>query len=103
MMSFNVVVRRLAVLAATVTILGNPIVASIANSSSLLSPELADDPVLKPNGIPPGWSVKRGTKLRILGVGDSITVGFRSGDGNGYRLQLRNDLSSNMSISQNML
>ncbi|EFQ34084.1 uncharacterized protein GLRG_09228 [Colletotrichum graminicola M1.001] len=45
----------------------------------------------------PGKEVKPGTELRILGVGDSITVGFLSdrngGDGNGYRLQLRDDLS----------
>ncbi|KAL0929864.1 uncharacterized protein CTRU02_215073 [Colletotrichum truncatum] len=44
-----------------------------------------------------GKSVKEGTKLRILPVGDSITVGFLSdrngGDGNGYRGQLKNDLS----------
>lgn len=46
----------------------------------------------------PGVRVKPGTELRILCVGDSITVGFLSdkngGDGNGYRLELRNDLSS---------
>ncbi|PNP41723.1 hypothetical protein TGAMA5MH_06316 [Trichoderma gamsii] len=45
----------------------------------------------------PGVRVKPGTELRILCVGDSITVGFLSdkngGDGNGYRLELRNDLS----------
>ncbi len=50
---------------------------------------------------PKGQPVKPGTELRILPVGDSITVGFESndlengvaGDGNGYRLELRNDLS----------
>ncbi|KAL6864240.1 SGNH hydrolase-type esterase domain-containing protein [Trichoderma novae-zelandiae] len=45
----------------------------------------------------PGVRVKRDTELRILPVGDSITVGFLSdrdgGDGNGYRLRLRDDLS----------
>ncbi|PNY28627.1 Lipase 1 [Tolypocladium capitatum] len=45
----------------------------------------------------PGKAVKKGTKLRILPVGDSITVGFLSdkngGDGNGYRDQLKKDLS----------
>ncbi|KZL63616.1 gdsl-like lipase acylhydrolase [Colletotrichum incanum] len=45
----------------------------------------------------PGRAIKPGTSLRILGVGDSITVGFLSdidgGDGNGYRLKLRDDLS----------
>ncbi|KAK2608511.1 hypothetical protein QQS21_002973 [Conoideocrella luteorostrata] len=44
----------------------------------------------------PGQKVKPGTELRILGVGESITVGFLSdrngGDGNGYRLKLRDDL-----------
>lgn len=47
---------------------------------------------------PPGKAVKPGTELRILPVGDSITYGFLSdldgGDGNGYRLRLREDLSS---------
>ncbi|OIW24797.1 family 3 carbohydrate esterase, partial [Coniochaeta ligniaria NRRL 30616] len=50
---------------------------------------------------PTGQPVKPGTELRILPVGDSITVGFESndmedgvtGDGNGYRLELRNDLA----------
>lgn len=50
---------------------------------------------------PTGLPVKPGTTLRILPVGDSITFGFRSdklengvaGDGNGYRLKLRNDLA----------
>ena len=41
-------------------------------------------------------SIKSETELRILGVGDSITVGFLSerdgGDGNGYRFQLQRDL-----------
>ncbi|KAH8894324.1 integrin alpha N-terminal domain-containing protein [Thozetella sp. PMI_491] len=44
-----------------------------------------------------GRAVKPGTELRILCVGDSITVGFASeqngGDANGYRLELRNNLS----------
>jgi hypothetical protein len=41
-------------------------------------------------------AVKQGTKLRILPVGDSITVGYLSdrdgGDGNGYLLRLRDKL-----------
>jgi hypothetical protein len=49
---------------------------------------------------PPGKAIKPGTELRILPVGDSITYGFLSdldgGDGNGYRLRLREDLSSKM-------
>lgn len=47
---------------------------------------------------PPGKAIKPGTELRILPVGDSITYGFLSGqdggDGDGYRLRLREDLSS---------
>ncbi|GKT63407.1 GDSL-like lipase/acylhydrolase [Colletotrichum tofieldiae] len=46
----------------------------------------------------PGQAIKPGTSLRVLGVGDSITVGFLSdsdgGDGNGYRLKLRDDLAN---------
>jgi hypothetical protein len=53
--------------------------------------------VLRKTGVQPGRPVKPGTKLRILGVGDSITAGFLSdrdgGDGNGYRLELKTDLS----------
>ncbi|KAK1517628.1 GDSL-like Lipase/Acylhydrolase [Colletotrichum costaricense] len=59
---------------------------------------MASHAPLKFKGIRPGQGVKPGTTLRILGVGDSITVGFLSdiegGDGNGYRLKLREDLSS---------
>jgi hypothetical protein len=39
-----------------------------------------------------GAAVKPGTTLRILCLGDSITVGFGSRWGNGYREQLRRDL-----------
>ncbi|KAK1671232.1 GDSL-like Lipase/Acylhydrolase [Colletotrichum godetiae] len=53
---------------------------------------------LKFKGARPGQRIKPGTTLRILGIGDSITVGFLSdidgGDGNGYRLKLREDLSN---------
>ncbi|KAJ3467994.1 hypothetical protein MRS44_005558 [Fusarium solani] len=50
-------------------------------------------------GSKPGKAIKAGTKLRILGVGDSITLGRQkivdggSSVGNGYRLRLREDLS----------
>jgi hypothetical protein len=58
--------------------------------------------VLQFKNTTPGQTVKSGTELRILCVGDSITVGFRSdkdgGDGNGYRLQLRDDLYSKSNI-----
>lgn len=56
-----------------------------------------DSSVLRFKHTQPGLPVQSGTKLRVLCVGDSITVGFDSeqdgGDGNGYRLELRNDLS----------
>ncbi|KAF5975727.1 acetylxylan esterase [Fusarium coicis] len=47
-------------------------------------------------GTPPGEVVQDGVKLRILSVGDSITVGFGKGtDGNGYRKRLGEDLRGN--------
>ncbi|KAF5684210.1 acetylxylan esterase [Fusarium circinatum] len=47
-------------------------------------------------GTPPGKVVQDGVKLRILSVGDSITVGSGKGtDGNGYRKRLGKDLSGN--------
>ncbi|KAK6708383.1 hypothetical protein SNK04_009348 [Fusarium graminearum] len=53
--------------------------------------------VLKYKVTEPGEAVKKGIELRILPVGDSITVGYLSdrqgGDGNGYRGQLKKDLS----------
>ncbi|KAF5019289.1 hypothetical protein F66182_8707 [Fusarium sp. NRRL 66182] len=48
-----------------------------------------------------GKQVQDGTKLRILTVGDSITVGFRGenhGGEGGYRNQLKEDLSKNRVI-----
>ncbi|OBR04886.1 GDSL-like Lipase/Acylhydrolase [Colletotrichum higginsianum IMI 349063] len=58
---------------------------------------VSNDP-LRFKGSKPGQAIKPGTTLRILCVGDSITVGFLSdmdgGDGNGYRLKLLDDLSS---------
>ena len=48
---------------------------------------------LKARDVKPGVPVKPGTELRILPLGDSITWGYTSPDGNGYRLQLYNDLS----------
>ncbi|UZP45216.1 hypothetical protein NXS19_013028 [Fusarium pseudograminearum] len=53
--------------------------------------------ILKYKETEPGEAVKRGTELRILPVGDSITVGYLSdrngGDGDGYRRQLKKDIS----------
>ena len=40
-----------------------------------------------------GTDVAPGTELRILPLGDSITYGIQSTDGNGYRLRLQEDLS----------
>ncbi|KAF5238252.1 hypothetical protein FAUST_5619 [Fusarium austroamericanum] len=58
--------------------------------------------VLKYKETEPGEAVKKGTELRILPVGDSITVGYLSdrqgGDGNGYRGQLKKDLSGDKVI-----
>ena len=67
-------------------------------SSGSCSLDLPDtDVVLNYKETEAGESVKKGTKLRILPVGDSITVGYLSdrngGDGNGYRGQLKKDLS----------
>ena len=50
-------------------------------------------------GSPPGTiliervDVASGTELRILPLGDSITVGIQSSDGNGYRVGLQKDLA----------
>lgn len=56
-----------------------------------------DTGVVRYKGTKPGNAVKPGTELRVLCVGDSITVGFLSeqdgGDGNGYRLRLLDNLS----------
>ena len=53
--------------------------------------------VLQYHHIGRGHKIKPGTELRILPVGDSITVGFHSnldgGDGNGYRLRLKQNLA----------
>jgi hypothetical protein len=72
-----------------------------ANYASLVGyPTILPGPgrsILKYKETEPGKPVKEGTKLRILPVGDSITVGYGSerngGNGNGYRGQLKNDLS----------
>lgn len=61
-----------------------------------------DTEVLRYKSTKPGKALKPGTELRILCVGDSITVGFLSdqdgGDGNGYRLRLLDDLSRKTSL-----
>jgi hypothetical protein len=92
---FRAAVNRLVALLVAVSIF-EATEAFAVNSSNIFSTDLAD-PVLRVTGVPPGQAIKPGTKLRILGVGDSISVGFLSGDGNGYRLELKNDLSSEAS------
>jgi len=42
--------------------------------------------------------VAPGIELRIQPLGDSITYGFKSSHGNGYRLQLLNDLSGSKEV-----
>lgn len=48
--------------------------------------------------VPPRLTIKRevggGLPLKVLPVGDSITEGFQSSNGNGYRLALRNLITS---------
>ncbi|GKT42915.1 multidomain esterase [Colletotrichum spaethianum] len=69
---------------------------SFASAAALFTPlALAAADVLEYKSTPPGQVIKAGVKLRILPVGDSITVGFLSSDGNGYRLELDEDLSAN--------
>lgn len=50
-------------------------------------------PPLHTTGVQDGALVKEGVELRILPVGDSITVGFESSQLNGYRLELQDKLS----------
>lgn len=78
---------------------GNPDIPEMRtiDSCPITSPSEGVD-ILRYRNSKPGVPVKPGTELRILCVGDSITVGLLSdkngGDGNGYRLELRNALSS---------
>lgn len=76
----------------------DPEVVEIDTSTCPYQPPTSSKEVLAYRHSAPGKEVKPGTELRILCVGDSITVGYLSdrngGDGNGYRLQMRNDLSS---------
>lgn len=78
-------------------------VCPIGSSESEDPEDEIDDLVLQYKATAPGKRVQSGKKLRILTIGDSITVGFKSdekgGDGNGYRLKLRNDLSGKFSLS----
>ena len=64
--------------------------------SQAVTQELPPGNPLQYGSTAPGVAVKKGTKLRILPVGDSITVGHLGDDLNGYRKQLRDDLSGNL-------
>ena len=75
-----------------------PEVEEAPDSCPVDSPTDPDIPiVLQYRHTDAGKEVKPGTELRILPVGDSITVGFLSdrngGDSDGYRRQLKSDLS----------
>lgn len=61
--------------------------------SLFLGPLSSHAAQLERRDVAPGTPVDPGTELRILPLGDSITWGFASPDGNGYRLRLFNDLS----------
>ncbi|KAL0929543.1 GDSL-like Lipase/Acylhydrolase [Colletotrichum truncatum] len=50
---------------------------------------------LEYKGVAPGQVIKEGVELRILPIGDSITVGWSSFDKNGCRLKLRENLFGN--------
>ncbi|EXA38473.1 hypothetical protein NW761_007141 [Fusarium oxysporum] len=68
--------------------------ASSKNTSDIRAQE--EKNFLSFKSIPPGEVVQDGVKLRVLSVGDSITVGYGKGtDGNGYRKRLGKDLSGN--------
>lgn len=47
----------------------------------------------------PGQAIAPGIELRILPLGDSITYGWLSGDGNGYRLELLKRLNGEIAMS----
>lgn len=70
--------------------------AVLPDSLGLRTSSAKMDTVMEFRNTLPGRKIESGVELRILPVGDSITVGFGSeigGDGDGYRRQLRDDLS----------
>lgn len=64
---------------------------ALAASSSAYALSLTD--------VTAGAAINNGTKLRVLCAGDSITSGWMSSDGNGYRLKLQEDLSGKNILS----
>jgi hypothetical protein len=90
------------------SLLGHAVAATAAIDTQLNTPSLAtradDDSgfALNYKATAPGTGggVKPGTTLRILCLGDSITVGHGSRWGNGYREQLRRDLRLSGEMAQ---
>ena len=85
-------------LAAPLVAFAKPIASSTtfrSHSSSANTTAVSIGP-LETTGIAPGVAVKTGTELRILPVGDSITVGFEDPNGDGYRFELLTDLSGEL-------
>lgn len=78
-------------------------VAALHGAVAIPAPVSYDvDTVLHFGNAPAGKQIAGGRELRILPVGDSITVGYLSdqgGDGDGYRRKLRDDLSSKSGCS----
>lgn len=66
---------------------------SIASAVAFAAPLALATDSLNYTGAAAGQVIKDGVELRILPVGDSVTVGYLSTDGNGYRLKLQENLS----------
>ncbi|KAK2731716.1 bkrf1 encodes ebna-1 protein [Colletotrichum kahawae] len=66
---------------------------SIASAVAFAAPLALAAESLNYTGAAAGQVIKDGVELRILPVGDSVTVGYLSTDGNGYRLKLQENLS----------
>ncbi|RDA92567.1 hypothetical protein CP533_0909 [Ophiocordyceps camponoti-saundersi (nom. inval.)] len=82
------------------TVAGSGVALQKTLNSRLVARSNSTGWVLNPrqNLTAPGDNLKPGPQLRVLCAGDSITAGTFSdldgGDGNGYRLRLRDDLSA---------
>lgn len=69
---------------------------SIASAVAFAAPLALAADSLNYTGAAAGQVIKDGVELRILPVGDSVTVGYLSTDGNGYRLKLQENLSGEL-------
>ncbi|KAL0935641.1 GDSL-like Lipase/Acylhydrolase [Colletotrichum truncatum] len=68
----------------------------VASALAVFAPlALAAADALEYKNTAAGQVIKEGVKLRILPIGDSITVGYQSSDKNGYRQRLQENLSKN--------